>query len=89
MLPSSNWLGHRPFTAKITGSSPVGSAIINFKRKYKIMKKLKSKEEFEMLKSAKKFQRTISEQISLESKIKEGIYIAPKHRIKRIDQVIE
>lgn len=22
---SSNWLGHRPFTAKITGSSPVGT----------------------------------------------------------------
>jgi hypothetical protein len=50
------------------------------------MKKVKSKEEFEMLKSAKKFQRTISEQISLENKIKDGIYIAPKHQIKEITE---
>jgi hypothetical protein len=50
------------------------------------MKKLKSKEEFEMLKSAKKFQRIISEQISLENKLEEGIYIAPKHRIKEITE---
>ena len=24
LAPSSNWLGHHPFTVKITGSSPVG-----------------------------------------------------------------
>lgn len=24
IAPSSNWLGHHPFTVKITGSSPVG-----------------------------------------------------------------
>lgn len=28
MVPSSSGLGHRPFTAKITGSNPVGTAIM-------------------------------------------------------------
>lgn len=50
------------------------------------MKKRLNGNEFDMYQFAKKFQRAVSNKIAMENKIQNDTYIAPKHRIKDIEQ---